>query len=112
MAAIVTLTMNPALDVSTSTPHVTPSHKLRCAPPQHHAGGGGINVARVLRRLGADCLAAYPRGGAPAAPWPNCWRKKTSPNISSTSKAKHEKAFPWSIKDPAKSFASSCLAPI
>ncbi|HEX5312012.1 1-phosphofructokinase family hexose kinase [Aquabacterium sp.] len=64
MAAIVTLTMNPALDVSTSTPHVTPSHKLRCAPPQHHAGGGGINVARVLRRLGADCLAAYPRGGA------------------------------------------------
>lgn len=63
MAAIVTLTMNPALDVSTSTPHVTPSHKLRCAPPQHHAGGGGINVARVLRRLGADCLAAYPGGG-------------------------------------------------
>ena len=32
-------------------------------------------MARVLRRLGADCLAAYPRG-APAAPWPNCWRKR------------------------------------
>lgn len=64
MAAIVTLTMNPALDVSTSTPHVAPAHKLRCAPPQHHAGGGGINVARVLHRLGADCLAGYPRGGA------------------------------------------------
>lgn len=60
---ILTLTMNPALDVSTSTGKVTDTHKLRCAAAQHHPGGGGINVARVLQRLGSDCLALYPAGG-------------------------------------------------
>lgn len=60
---ILTLTMNPALDVSTSTDKVTDTHKLRCAAAQFHPGGGGINVARVLQRLGSNCLALYPAGG-------------------------------------------------
>lgn len=63
MPAILTLTMNPALDVSTSTARVEPTHKLRCAASATHPGGGGINVARVLSRLGADVLALYPAGG-------------------------------------------------
>ena len=60
---ILTLTMNPALDVSTSTDKVTDTHKLRCAAAQFHPGGGGINVTRVLQRLGSNCLALYPAGG-------------------------------------------------
>lgn len=60
---ILTLTMNPALDVSTSTDKVTDTHKLRCAAAHYHPGGGGINVARVLQRLGSHCLALYPAGG-------------------------------------------------
>lgn len=60
---ILTVTMNPALDVSTSTDKVTDTHKLRCAAAHYHPGGGGINVARVLQRLGSDCLALYPAGG-------------------------------------------------
>lgn len=60
---ILTLTMNPALDVSTSTDKVMDTHKLRCAAAQYHPGGGGINVARVLQRLGSNCLALYPGGG-------------------------------------------------
>jgi 6-phosphofructokinase 2 len=64
MTAILTLTMNPALDVFTSTPALEPSHKLRCAAPRLDPGGGGINVARVLTRLGADALALHPLGGA------------------------------------------------
>lgn len=60
---ILTLTMNPALDVSTSTDKVRDTHKLRCAAAQFHPGGGGINVARVLHRLGSNCLALYPSGG-------------------------------------------------
>lgn len=60
---ILTLTMNPALDVSTSTDKVTDTHKLRCAAAQYHPGGGGVNVARVLQRLGSNCLALYPAGG-------------------------------------------------
>lgn len=64
MTDILTLTMNPAVDVFTSIDRVIPGHKLRCAPAQTHPGGGGINVARVLHRLGADVLALYAAGGA------------------------------------------------
>lgn len=67
MSRIVTLTFNPALDVFTTTERVVDTHKLRCGPAQRHPGGGGINVARVLQRLGADCVALYPAGGAAGA---------------------------------------------
>ncbi len=63
MTDILTVTMNPALDVSTSTAKVEDTHKLRCKPASFHPGGGGINVARVLHRLGSNCLALYPAGG-------------------------------------------------
>ncbi len=61
---IVTLTMNPAIDVSTSIERVEPTHKLRCEPAHRDPGGGGINVARVLKRFGADVRAVYVAGGA------------------------------------------------
>jgi 6-phosphofructokinase 2 len=64
MLDIVTVTMNPALDVSSTTAQVRPTSKLRCEQVQRHPGGGGINVARVLHRLGANCLAVYPMGGS------------------------------------------------
>lgn len=64
MTDILTLTMNPAVDVFTSIERVVPGHKLRCAQAQTHPGGGGINVARVLHRLGSDVLALYTAGGA------------------------------------------------
>lgn len=67
MPEILTVTMNPALDVSTSIDRVSPTHKMRCQPAQTHAGGGGINVARVVHRLGGDCLALFPAGGAHGA---------------------------------------------
>lgn len=63
MAQILTLTMNPAVDVSTRTPKVEPTHKLRCGPATTHPGGGGINVARVVHRLGGDVRAVFPTGG-------------------------------------------------
>ncbi|WP_227651949.1 PfkB family carbohydrate kinase, partial [Klebsiella pneumoniae] len=36
---------------------------MRCAPVRCDPGGGGINVARVVHRLGGDCLAIYLAGG-------------------------------------------------
>lgn len=63
MTDILTITMNPALDVSTSTDKVMDTHKLRCAAAQLHPGGGGVNVARVVQRLGGDCLALFLAGG-------------------------------------------------
>lgn len=46
---------------------MAPFTKLRCAPPLRHPGGGGINVARVIRRFGGDVTAIYPVGGATGA---------------------------------------------
>ncbi len=64
MTQIVTLTINPAVDVSTSVKKMVPFTKMRCAQAHRDPGGGGINVARVLKRLGVDATAIYPAGGA------------------------------------------------
>lgn len=58
-----TLTMNPALDVSTETDHVAPGEKLRCGPTVLDPGGGGVNVSRVIHRLGGSTRAVYVAGG-------------------------------------------------
>ncbi|MCG6206433.1 1-phosphofructokinase family hexose kinase [Rhodopseudomonas sp. HC1] len=63
MVDIVTLTPNPAIDLSTSVERLVPSRKLRCAAQQRDPGGGGINVARVVKRFGGDVEAIYPAGG-------------------------------------------------
>lgn len=60
---IVTLCMNPALDITTSTPQVRPTDKLRCAAPRYDPGGGGINVAHVAEVLGTPSTAVFPAGG-------------------------------------------------
>ena len=67
MPALITLTLNPALDLATTTARVEPTHKLRCSPAQRFAGGGGVNVARVLHRLGSDVQAWALAGGAAGA---------------------------------------------
>lgn len=63
MAKVVTLTLNPSLDVSTSTREVRPTDKLRCAEPAYYPGGGGINVANLIHALGGDVLAVVTAGG-------------------------------------------------
>ena len=61
--SIVTLTLNPAIDTSGEIERLVPGHKLRCSMGKRDPGGGGINVARVLRRLGMESLAVFPSGG-------------------------------------------------
>jgi 6-phosphofructokinase 2 len=61
---IVTLTLNPALDKSTSTERLVPEQKLRCSEVQLDAGGGGINVSKGIRKLGGQSTAVFPTGGA------------------------------------------------
>lgn len=67
-AHVLCLTMNPSVDLATETERVVPTHKLRCGDTLHDAGGGGINVARVLTRLGGHCLSVCPTGG-PSGHW-------------------------------------------
>ncbi|MEY2677330.1 MAG: hypothetical protein RLZ00_22 [Pseudomonadota bacterium] len=62
MTDILTVTLNPALDVLTTIDRVSDTHKMRCGPTLKHPGGGGVNVARVLHRLGAKCQAVYLAG--------------------------------------------------
>lgn len=61
--SIVTLTMNPALDITTATDTVDPTEKLRCSAARYDPGGGGINVARTAQALGAVATAVFPVGG-------------------------------------------------
>jgi 6-phosphofructokinase 2 len=63
MPAIITLTFSPCIDKSTSVDKLLPEKKLRCANPKLDPGGGGINVARAIHKLGGEALAVFPSGG-------------------------------------------------
>jgi len=65
--SIATITLNPALDITTGTEEVFHTHKLRCTEPRVEAGGGGINVARVIHALGGEVTAVFPSGGPAGA---------------------------------------------
>lgn len=64
MKTIVTLTLNPSIDGSAEADMVRPVHKIRTSDERYDPGGGGINVARVIRELGGPVLAMYLAGGA------------------------------------------------
>jgi len=63
MTDIITITFNPCIDKSTSVNALQPEKKLRCTAPVFEPGGGGINVARAIRKIGGEAIAIYPSGG-------------------------------------------------
>ncbi len=63
MEQIVTLTLNPAIDKSTSVKSIVPDKKLRCKAAKYEPGGGGVNVSRALKRLEVSSTAIYLAGG-------------------------------------------------
>lgn len=64
MLPILTLTLNPALDIATAADHVVPGPKLRCDIPRIDPGGGGVNVSRAIAILGGQSHALVSLGGA------------------------------------------------
>ncbi len=60
---LLTLTLSPTIDKSSAIDKLIPEQKLMCEAPKFEPGGGGINVSRALKRLGADSLAVFPAGG-------------------------------------------------
>lgn len=66
-AEILTVTVNPALDVNSSVAAMIPQQKLRCTPPHYMPGGGGINVSRAIRELGGESHAFVVLGGGTGA---------------------------------------------
>jgi 6-phosphofructokinase 2 len=67
VSRIVTVTLNPAVDLGCSAELVRPTHKIRTFDEHIDPGGGGINVARVLHALRADVLAVIAAGGVTGA---------------------------------------------
>lgn len=67
MKRVATLTMNPSIDVAYAVDRVLPTHKLRANEEHYGPGGGGLNVARVIARLGGTARAHYLAGGATGA---------------------------------------------
>lgn len=63
MNPIVTVTVNPCLDINTSVDRVVVEAKLRCKPPVFEPGGGGLNVSRAIKKLGGNSSAIYLCGG-------------------------------------------------
>jgi 6-phosphofructokinase 2 len=64
---LLTITLNPALDIAAHVPVVEPDRKLHCTDATVEPGGGGVNVARVAHRLGASVTAAVLVGGGTGA---------------------------------------------
>lgn len=60
---VVTLTLNPALDMSSEVAALIPDQKLRCSEPMLDPGGGGLNVSRAIVALGGESLALVALGG-------------------------------------------------
>ncbi|MEO8711478.1 MAG: PfkB family carbohydrate kinase, partial [Parafilimonas sp.] len=63
MPSIVTITFNPCIDKSSFVDALLPDKKLRCATFINEAGGGGINVAKAVKKLAGNALAVYLAGG-------------------------------------------------
>jgi len=63
MSNIVTVTFSPCIDKTTSVKKLLPDKKLQCAAPKLEPGGGGINVARAIKKLGGNATAIFPSGG-------------------------------------------------
>lgn len=60
---VITITLNPAVDVAADVKSVEPNVKLRCAAPQFDPGGGGINVSRAIAKLAGASRALIAIGG-------------------------------------------------
>ncbi|MEP7172242.1 MAG: 1-phosphofructokinase family hexose kinase [Aestuariivirga sp.] len=63
MTQILTITLNPTVDISSQADVVRPTRKTRTSNTRYDPGGGGINVARVIATLGGDAEAIFLAGG-------------------------------------------------
>jgi len=60
---ILTITLNPCIDKSSTVEKLKPESKLRCTEVVNEPGGGGINVSKALKKLDTSSVALFPAGG-------------------------------------------------
>jgi 6-phosphofructokinase 2 len=63
MPAVITITFSPCIDKSAPVKELLPEKKLKCSTPKLEPGGGGLNVARAIKKLGGEATAIFPCGG-------------------------------------------------
>lgn len=63
MTRILTVTLNPALDITTSVDQLVDGKKLRCEEPRFDPGGGGVNVSRAIDKLARTSTLFVAVGG-------------------------------------------------
>ncbi|MBL7253449.1 1-phosphofructokinase family hexose kinase [Paractinoplanes lichenicola] len=68
MTRVVTVTLNPALDITYAVPALAVGSSVRVENVRSRAGGKGVNVAAVVRQLGGDAVVVAP--GARTEPDP------------------------------------------
>lgn len=72
MAQILSVTLNPTIDVFSETNLIQPTLKIRTDDQAHHPGGGGVNVARVINTLGGSVELLFTSGGMTGALLEDC----------------------------------------
>lgn len=63
MPKLLTITFSPCIDKSVRISDLLPEKKTHCSDPVIEPGGGGINIARAINKLGYAAIAVYPAGG-------------------------------------------------
>ena len=81
MPEIITITFSPCIDKSTSVAALVPEKKLLCTNPNMEPGGGGINVARAIKKLGGEATAVYPACGYTGKFFTQLLQKENVPSI-------------------------------
>lgn len=81
MSSIFTITFSPCIDKSTSIHSLIPEKKLKCAAPKMEPGGGGINVARAIKKLGGEATAIFPSGGYTGKFFNHLMEKENVPSV-------------------------------
>jgi 6-phosphofructokinase 2 len=81
MSSILTLTFSPCIDKSTTVAELIPSKKLKCGETKLDPGGGGINVARAIKKLGGIATAIYPSGSYSGKTFNDLLAKEGIPTI-------------------------------
>jgi len=60
---------------------MVPEKKMSCYDPVLEPGGGGINVARAIHKLGGEATAVYPAGGYTGAFFNHLLQKENIPAV-------------------------------
>ena len=81
MSSIVTITFSPCIDKSTSVASLVPEKKLHCSTPKLEPGGGGINIARAIKKLGGEAITIFPSGGYTGKHFNHLLEKENIPSV-------------------------------